>query len=59
MRPGDGGVAAAVTNINVLPLFSRAEQLSIPVHVSAFRCLSLDPLPLSFSQDSQGFLRSI
>ena len=34
MRPGDGGVAA-VTNINVMPLFSRAEQLpfKIPVHV--------------------------
>ena len=34
MRPGDGGVAAAVTKINVLP-FSRAEQLpfKIPLHV--------------------------
>ena len=33
MHPGDGGVA--VTKINVLPLFSRAEQLpfKIPVHV--------------------------
>ena len=30
-----GGVAPAVTKINVLPLFSRAEQLpfKIPVHV--------------------------
>ena len=30
-------MAAAVTNINVLPLFSRAEQLpfKIPVHVPA------------------------
>ena len=38
MRPGGGGVAAAVTKINVLyvlPLFSRAEQwpFKIPVHV--------------------------
>ena len=37
MRPGDEGVAAAVTKMNVLPLFSRAEQLpfKIPVHVPA------------------------
>ena len=37
MRPGDGGAAVAVTKINVLPLFSRAEQLlfRIPVHVPA------------------------
>ena len=37
MPPGDGGVAVAVTKINVLPLFSRAEQLpfKIPVHVPA------------------------
>ena len=37
MRPGDGGVAAAVTKMNVLPLFSRAEQLpfKIPVRVPA------------------------
>ena len=36
MCPGDGG-EAAVTQINVLPLFSRAEQLplKIPVHVPA------------------------
>ena len=35
MRPGDGGVAAVVTKMYVLPLFSRAEQLpfKIPVHV--------------------------
>ena len=35
MRPGDGGVATA--KINVLPLFSRAEQLpfKIPVHLPA------------------------
>ena len=37
MRPGDGGAAAAVTKMYVLPLFSRAEQLpfKIPVHVPA------------------------
>ena len=35
MRPGDESVAAAVTKMNVLPLFSRAEQwpFKIPVHV--------------------------
>ena len=37
MRPGDGGVAAAVPKMNALPLFSRAEQMpfKIPVHVPA------------------------
>ena len=37
MRPGGGGVAAVVTKMNVLPLFSRAEQwpFKIPVHVPA------------------------
>ena len=37
MRPGDGGVAAAVRKMYLLPLFSRAEQLpfKIPVHVPA------------------------
>ena len=39
MRPGGGGVAAAVTKMNVLPLFSRAEQwpFKIPVHVPGWR----------------------
>ena len=39
MLPGDGGVAAAVTKMNVLPLFSRAEQLPFKksVHVPAVR----------------------
>ena len=43
MRPGDGGVAAAVTKMNVLPLFSRAEQLpfKIPVHVPVTQQSSL------------------
>ena len=42
MSPGDGGVAAAVTKMNVLPLFSRAEQLpfKIPVHVPVQKALS-------------------
>ena len=38
MRPGGGDVAAAVTKMNVLPLFSRAEQwpFKIPVHVPGY-----------------------
>ena len=37
MRAGGGGLAAAVTKMNVLPFFSRAEQrpFKVPVHVPA------------------------
>ena len=39
MRAGGGAVAAAVTKMYVLPLFSRAEQrpFKIPVHVPEYR----------------------
>ena len=48
MRAGGGGMAAAVTQINVLPFISRAEQrpFKIPVHVPAFTHLSLTLLSL-------------
>ena len=42
MRAGGGGVAAAVTKMDVLPFLSRAEQrpFKIPVHVPASNLVS-------------------
>ena len=54
MRPGDWGVAAAVTKMIVLPLFSRAEQLpfKIPVHVPELHNLCCNTCWLGSSKKS-------
>ena len=46
MRAGGGGVAAAVTKMNVLPFFSRAEQrpFKIPVHAPDHQYIALQDM---------------